>query len=81
VWHQWLVVKLEECGENFQIMGTTSQPILHNYSHGRPSTLAADSYYFFTITKFYYNKFILIVHAISLYWLFIVMTRSHKVHS
>jgi hypothetical protein len=43
MWHLWLVMKLEECGENFQILGTASLQILCDYSHGRASTLAADS--------------------------------------
>jgi hypothetical protein len=55
MWHLWLVVKLEECGENFQILGTASLLILRDYSHGRASTLAPDNFFFFTITKFHYN--------------------------
>jgi hypothetical protein len=34
MWHLWLVVKLEKCGENFEILGTGSLQILCNYSHG-----------------------------------------------
>jgi hypothetical protein len=34
MWHLWLVVKVEECGENFQIFGTALLQILRDYSHG-----------------------------------------------
>jgi hypothetical protein len=71
MWHLWLVVTWEECGDNFQILGTASLQVLHDYSHGRASTLAADSKIFFI---FYYNKFILVAYMISLYWHFTVQS-------
>jgi hypothetical protein len=57
MWHLWLVVKLEECGENFQIFGTASLQILCDYSHGQTSTSGAESnfFVFFTITIFHYD--------------------------
>jgi hypothetical protein len=73
--HLWLV-KLEECGENFQILRTASLQILCNCSHGRSSTLVADNFFFhfLTIMKFHYNEFILVARMISLYWHFTVVT-------
>jgi hypothetical protein len=53
MWHVWSVVKFEECGENFQILGTALLQILRDYSHGRASTLAADKFFF---SFFHYNK-------------------------
>jgi hypothetical protein len=55
MWHLWLVLKLEECGEDFQILETASLQILRDYSHGQDPTLRADSFLASTVTK-YYNE-------------------------
>jgi hypothetical protein len=64
MWHLWLVVKLGECGEDFQIFVPALLQILRNF-HGRAPTIGADSKFllnFFTLTKFHYNEFILAVY-------------------
>jgi hypothetical protein len=55
MWHLWLVLKLEECGEDFQILETASLQILRDYSHCQGPTLGADSFLASTVTK-YYNE-------------------------
>jgi hypothetical protein len=46
MWYLWLVVKLKECSEHFQILEAASLQILRGYYHGRAFTLPADSKFF-----------------------------------